>query len=174
MGQLPLHLSAQRTFCANNFPLVLPRAWSREPTSLLACTIISSKLATSAINPGGFVGGLRKDEWQNKVIRAGFGWNKSVSTLAWCGPVTAPEDFDRIEFASCLLVKFKRVKNAAHTHFFHSLLSLPMSTRDENLSFLHFWCCPGGRECWVFKKMHQLHQGTALSDRPRWKGGLWL
>ena len=174
MGQPSLHLSAQRTFCANNFPSVLPRAWSREPTSLFACTIISSKLATSAVNPGGFGGGLRKDEWQSKVIRAGFGWNESFSTLAWCGPVTAPEDVIESSFASCLLVKFEQVKNAAQERFFHSLLSSLMSTRDENLSLLHFWCCPGSRECWIFKKMCQLHQGTDLSRSPRWEGRLWL
>lgn len=31
-------------------------------------------------------------------------------------------------------MEFKQVKDAAHKQFFHSLLSLPMSARDENLS----------------------------------------
>lgn len=33
-------------------------------------------------------------------------------------------------------MEFKQVKDAAHKQFFHSLLSLPKSTRDENLSLV--------------------------------------
>ena len=41
----------------------------------------------------------------------------------------------------------------------------------KSVSFLVFLC--GGGEHWVFK-VGQLCQGTVLSDRPRWKGRLWL
>lgn len=78
-----LHLSPQRTFCVDNFPLVLPRAWSRQLTSLFACTIISSKLHTSAVNPGGFASGLRKYEWQNELIRPESLRNKRLPILSW-------------------------------------------------------------------------------------------
>lgn len=41
----------------------------------------------------------------------------------------------------------------------------------KSLSFLAFLC--GGGEHWVFK-VCQLCQGAVLSDRPGWKGRLWL